>query len=271
MLFDREEAPLEPPMRMPGSHLLLALDFDGTIAPIVSNPASAKIDDRMMKLLQEVNGAHVSVALISGRDIEDLYQRTAGLAVYRVGSHGSDCCTPDGHSLWGMEASPIVLDAALVTRLSGARLRVERKKQSVAVHFRDVYSSNRKEALDEFCLWASSHGLEIVNGRCVVEARVPSLDKVGAIRMLVRHTRATHVFYAGDDLTDFAAIRWASRHGTGVFVESSERKPPEDPRIIRVSEVEGLLECITKAVEDSARRSSAGATPGRGSEAIEWA
>jgi trehalose 6-phosphate phosphatase len=233
--------------------LLLALDFDGTIAPIVPNPASAKIDDRILGLLREVNrSSHVSVALISGRDIEDLYQRTAELAVYRVGSHGSDCCTPDGQSLWGMEGSPIVLDGALATRLSAARLRVERKKQSVAVHFRHVYGADRKEVLDEFCLWASSHGLELVNGRCVVEARVPSLDKAGAIRMLSRYTRATHVFYAGDDLTDFGAISWASKHGIGVFVESSERTPPDDDAIVRVDDVEGLMACITQAVEQSA-------------------
>lgn len=226
------------------SDLLLALDFDGTVAPIVEQPSAASIDPALCDLLAEAAAApRVTVAIISGRDVEELHLKTAGLPVFRVGSHGADCSTPEGTWLWRSEATPLSLDAPIEQRLRDAGCTIERKKLSLAVHYRALQSAP-DDALACFESWAEAHGLELVRGRCVVEGRMRVNDKLLALRRLARHTRAARVFYAGDDLTDFAALSWAAQHGTGVFVQSDEREAPNDRRVTVASGIEDLIRLI---------------------------
>lgn len=211
------------------------------------------MDQRMYELLDAASTlSNVSIAIISGRDIEDLYQRTLGLEVFRVGSHGADCTTPGGRLLWGAEASLLIIDDSLSANLTAAGFRIERKKLSIAVHFRNMDVLRRKDLLERFCEWARERELELVAGRCVLEARVPNVDKVSSVRRLMRYTGAKRVLYAGDDLTDFAALSWAAKHGVGLFVKSVERDPPPDPAVIHVADVGALIEEILYEIDGAA-------------------
>src|SRR5690606_15309573 len=69
-------------------------------------------------------------------------------------------------------------------------------------------------------------GLHVRHGRAVLEAELAPGDKGVALASLRERTGARSVFFAGDDLTDLPAIRYASRHGLGAFVASTERAAP---------------------------------------------
>ncbi len=208
------------------------------------------MDDRMYQLLHAASRlSHVSVAIISGRDIEDLYQRTLGLEVFRIGSHGADCTSPGGRLLWGTEASLLLVDESLSENLAAAGFKIERKKLSIAVHFRNIDVLRRKDLLERFCEWAREHGLELVAGRCVLEARIPAGDKLSSLRRLMSYTGAKRVLYAGDDLTDFAALSWAAKHGVGLFVQSVEREPPPDPSVVHIADVGALIDEIRYEID----------------------
>jgi trehalose-phosphatase len=233
------------------SSLLLAFDFDGTIAPIVDRPDDARLDRTWSATIQEMSlRSGVAVAIISGRDLEDLHQRTSSLHVYRAGSHGAECSDPAGRMLWGAESSPLVLNHEIAELLARADFRIERKKFGLAVHFRHLPASAvRSSVLDHFVAWARTHDLDILVGRSVIEARVRSRNKVSALRLLARHTGAQRVLFAGDDVTDFEALSWAAQHGQGVFVESCEREPPSDPDVVRVAGINSLLQIVSGVVQ----------------------
>lgn len=196
----------------------------------------------------------MKVAIISGRDLEDLYLRTTSLTVYRAGSHGADCADPDGRILWGAECSPLAVGEPLSSMLIEGDFRIERKKCAIAIHFRHLAPhAVREDILDEFRAWAQRHGLEVVAGRSVLEARLPIRNKASALRLLARYTRAERVVFAGDDTTDFEALSWAASRGRGVFVESEEREPPADERVMRVRSLEELRQLVRSEADECVR------------------
>ena len=71
------------------------LDYDGTLTPIVSHPEKALLSDSMRQAVQAL-ATHASVAILSGRDLDDIRQRVnIGTIVY-AGSHGFDIAGPRG-------------------------------------------------------------------------------------------------------------------------------------------------------------------------------
>ena len=68
---------------------LLALDFDGTLAPIVAQPADAAIDPRVPPLLAPLQG-RLPVAIVSGRGLDDLGPRVPLPGLVLIGNHGNE-------------------------------------------------------------------------------------------------------------------------------------------------------------------------------------
>src|SRR5216117_3716279 len=69
------------------------LDYDGTLTPIVSQPENAWLSDSMRQTLQEL-AAQTPVAILSGRDLDDVRQRVNIDNVVYAGSHGFDIAGP---------------------------------------------------------------------------------------------------------------------------------------------------------------------------------
>ena len=86
--------------------------------------------------------------------------------------------------------------------------------------------------VEMFGRWAKSAHLDVIDGRCVVEARRPGGGKEEALRWLARAVGAARVVYAGDDITDFGPLRFAAESGRALFVASSERVPPEGVTVV---------------------------------------
>lgn len=198
---------------------LAAFDYDGTLAPIVSDPSLAYPHPRVVAALASLSRHLGLVAIITGRPA-GLAVELAGLA----GAQGLDRLVVLGH--YGMErwdaargkvetiAPPAGLQAVrgalppLLTSLGAGRADIEDKGLSVAVHVRRLDDPARMFAAVEGPLreLAEEHGLVAEPGRMVVELRPRGMDKGVALRRLVTEARATVVTFTGDDLGDLTAF-----------------------------------------------------------------
>ncbi|HEX7152027.1 MAG TPA: trehalose-phosphatase [Thermoanaerobaculia bacterium] len=216
---------------MTGSTTLLAFDFDGTLAPICADPADVRIDRAAAVLLAETTQMEgVVVAVVSGRDADDLSLRVNVPGAYMIASHGLEVRAPGGLLVRDTPPLTAAVPPELREAIAAGGLRLEQKKHGVALHWRGVPYD--EPVANAFRDWAREHALHLIEGRCVVEARCAGAGKEEALRWLTRAVGAGRVVYAGDDVTDFGALRFAAERGRGVFVASSEREPPPGVTVV---------------------------------------
>lgn len=213
---------------------LLAFDFDGTLAPIGDDPAAVQMNRGAAELLREVSQVRgVVVAISTGRDVDDLKSRLNGLSgAYVIGSHGLEIRAPGDMIV--RDSSPIsaAVDVSLDEKIASHGLRLERKKHAIALHWRGIDIKDVAPPIDEFRAWARSADLDVIEGRCVLEARCRGCGKEEALRWLASAIGASRVIYAGDDLTDFGALRFAAQRGRGAFVANRERAAPPGVTVV---------------------------------------
>ena len=233
------------------TRLLLASDFDGTLAPLQTDPTRVTIDPRAYALLREAaETPAVEVAVISGRDLDDLRERTAGLRCWLSGSHGHEIMSPGGDLIQKREAWSGTLDRDWEARARAAGFRLEPKRFGVGLHWREVPGIDAAHPLiGEFESWAGGHGLSLVRGRCVVEASIGGASKETVLRILLERTGASRLLYAGDDLTDFPALGFAAGQGRGWLIASAERPEEPPPGVERVESRKELLERFREELE----------------------
>ncbi|MFN2237945.1 MAG: trehalose-phosphatase [Thermoanaerobaculia bacterium] len=231
--------------------LLLASDFDGTLAPIRHDPESVRIDPRALDLLRRAQGVdQIAVALISGRDSDDLRSRAGGLDVWYSGSHGHEIVAPGGKRIRGAEPWSGSPPQAWLEEAGRAGIRLERKRFGVAAHWRGLPDVDADHPLiRRFEHWAEAEGLEIIRGRAVAEASVAGASKNQVLRWLAEHLDAKRILYAGDDLTDFAALTFAASRGRGFFVASPERKEQPEGEVERIEGLDALLAAFEEEIE----------------------
>ena len=218
--------------------LLIALDVDGTLAPIMPNPETAAIPDGTLATLQSLAGSpSTRLALITGRDLDSLGRMERIEGIWRGVEHGGLVIAP-GEQPRARALAPQQEEALARfrawTRAHARDAFVEYKPRAVAVHVRRIASEDPKRAkalLEETEARAGALGLHVRKGRCVREAEAFKHDKSEALREIFERSGAASTFFAGDDVTDVAAIAFASAHGIGAFVLSEERpKPPSEAR-----------------------------------------
>ena len=211
-----------------GQRLALFLDFDGTLAPLVERPEDAALAPAAEAPLRRL-AALVPVALVSGRDVEDLRPRVPIDGLTLAGSHGYTILGPDGSLLdVGDDYAPDLdrAEAALNDRLGHEPgILVERKRAAIAVHYRNAGPGGR--ATVEAAVTDAIEGgdrLKPAPGKMIVEVR-PTLDwdKGAAVRWLLetwqdRLKAPPFPVYIGDDRTDEDAIRTLPPEGLGIIV-----------------------------------------------------
>src|SRR5436189_1570720 len=127
-----------------GDHPAVFLDYDGTLTPIVSWPEKALLSDSLRQALRALV-MQAPVAILSGRDLDDVRQRVDIGAIVYAGSHGFDIAGPRGlRKEMATDFLPI-LEAAgteLKEKLAGIPgALVERKRFSIAAHYRQANES----------------------------------------------------------------------------------------------------------------------------------
>ncbi len=196
------------------ARLLLGLDFDGTLAPLVSDPAEARMPEETQHVLEALAARPATtVAVISGRSLEDLAARVTPKVVLG-GNHGLEMLE-NGH-LWrhpqaaGSEALLHTICYQLAIGIRGiAGARVEDKRLTASVHYRNV-DSREVAALREITrtILAPRDCFFIRNGNKVIEI-LPAVawNKGSAMLRVLKSIRSegesdVAVCYIGDDATD---------------------------------------------------------------------
>jgi trehalose 6-phosphate phosphatase len=189
-------------------HLLITSDFDGTLAPIVNNPADARPLPDAAVALEELAGLpHTTAALISGRALSVLRELSGmSAAVQAVGSHGAEFDTGFAHEIDTALLARII-DELNVIAAGRPGVTVEPKLASVALHVRNASASDGEAALALATEAAESWDAHTTAGKLVLEFAVIVTDKGEAVDILRNRYGATAVIFLGDDVTDEKAFR----------------------------------------------------------------
>ncbi|MFC5928661.1 bifunctional alpha,alpha-trehalose-phosphate synthase (UDP-forming)/trehalose-phosphatase [Cryobacterium melibiosiphilum] len=237
--------------------LLVALDFDGTLAPHVDEPEDARAVAGTREAVQRLlDQDGVRVALVSGRALASL-QHVADphQDVLLTGSHGIEMRldTPDVEiNLLAGEVEQLDTLARVLEGISGsvAGTTIERKPAGMAIHTRLATTKDgeraQREAREQ--LGEQLPGLTVREGKNVLEFSVRSRTKGDALDVLRAHTGAERVLYAGDDVTDedaFAVLRdldLGLKIGPGPSLAGHRVRSPKE-----VTEVLNLLADLREA------------------------
>jgi trehalose 6-phosphate phosphatase len=225
--------------------LLLASDYDGVLARLRDDPAAAVLEPGIADLLDRLAAVEgVTVALVSGRGVEDL-QRTSGLTgPFRwVGSHGAEFDGPLAGELAARRDELAAALAPLVDAVPGARLEV--KPASAAVHVRTVADRVAAHQLlaDATAGPGAAPGLTAKPGKDVLELAVTDADKGSALIRLRDELGAAGVLYLGDDVTDEDAFR-----ALGVGDVTIKVGPGETAAAARVDDLTGVRAVLERLV-----------------------
>ncbi|MGC0249291.1 trehalose-phosphatase [Pseudactinotalea sp. Z1748] len=247
-------------------HILVALDFDGVLAPLVPDPSRSRPIPRAAEALVRLSEADgVQLALVSGRPAADL----AGLATppagtWLVGSHGAQTgqVEPDGTvQMLPFELEPSARE--LLTRVTDALERiaaepefdgawVERKPASAALHTRPVADAEAARRALAFALAGpgSWPGTYAQPGNQVVEIPVVHATKGEAVATLRHRLRVERdgedvaVLFAGDDVTDETALAILGEGDLGVKVGTAE-----SVATVRVADEEAMAALLHALVD----------------------
>ena len=205
------------------ARLLVASDFDGTLAPIVDDPGAARPLPRAADALVALADLPcTAAALVSGRALSVL-RELSGMppSVDQVGSHGAEFDTGFGRDVDHALLSRITTELdEIATGYPG--VTVEPKLASVALHVRNATPADGRAALDAARAVSSSWGAELTEGKAVLEFAVISTDKGAAVDILRERDAATAVVFFGDDVTDEKAFRRMRDGDVGVKVGPGE-------------------------------------------------
>jgi trehalose 6-phosphate phosphatase len=185
--------------RYASANLLVAFDYDGTLAPIVSTPERAHMRPMTRHLLKGVAQRYPCV-VISGRSRDDLVHRLRDIPIVHVsGNHGLEPWAEDPRyirqaSRWVQQLSP---------RLAAHRgIVIENKTYSISIHYRAA--RDKQQALCAIDSATSDlRGARRIGGRMVVNF-VPkgAPTKGAALERARRLLVCDSALYVGDDETD---------------------------------------------------------------------
>ena len=245
--------------RLPGA--LIALDFDGTLAPIVADPGAARPVPGVVDTLARLARAGAQVAIVTGRDAATVIELGGLRAVPDLvvsGLHGAETWRQGqlrtGDEPPGLQALRQSLPPLL--RRTGDGVWLEDKRLSLVVHARQAADPDR--ALAELAArlppLVAEQGLELHPGKLVLEIRIPGLSKASALEELLTEDTSAALF-GGDDLGDLPAVAavaaWAvstGRPGLTIAVgEVPELRQAADGTVESPAELAELLASLLPA------------------------
>jgi trehalose 6-phosphate phosphatase len=255
--------------------LVVGLDFDGTLAPIVDDPESAHIHPDAPQVLTDLAGVVRAVAVVTGRPARQALALGGldevgdaiggdGRELYLFGQYGNERWSstnrrvisprpPAGLATFEREL-PRVLRTA-----DAEDAFVEDKGLAVAVHTRRL--DDPDDAFDRLVQpitdLAEQHGLSVEPGRRVLEVRSHGMHKGLVVEWLMEHVEAGGFLFAGDDLGDveaFEAVLDLRERGLPTLLvcsASREEKTLRDLADVLVDGPAGVLELLGRLTADA--------------------
>lgn len=205
--------------------LVIGLDFDGTLAPIVEDPEKAHIHPDASDVLVDLAEQVRAVAVITGRPTRQVLS-LGGLDEVgtAIGEHGRELFILGqyGNERWTSTERRVISPKPprglasftadlprLLREADAADAWVEEKGLAVAVHTRRLQDPKAayQRLLPLLSEAVRAHDLDVEPGRNVIEVRAHGMDKGAAVHRLVEELGAKAVAFVGDDLGDLEAFR----------------------------------------------------------------
>jgi len=207
---------LNRPPPAPSLQWAYFLDVDGTLINIADTPQAVLVGQSLLDLIDNLYRAcSGALALVSGRMISDLQDRTQLMQLPLAGLHGLERCDSTGR-LW-IHAAPLAAKGAIKDALEPILARypgllLEDKGLTLALHYRQApYLAAYVHRLMGHL--ASSHGpeLELQRGKFVVEIKPAGINKGTAVSEYLSESpfKGRRAVFIGDDQNDeqgFAAV-----------------------------------------------------------------
>ena len=257
------------------STAVVGLDFDGTLSPIVEDPAEAHIHPEASDVLIELAGVVAAVAVITGRParqalalggLDDVGNAIgeAGRELHLFGQYGFERWSSTRRRI--VSPRPAHGLSSFLGRLPGLLRRndagdafIEEKGLAVAVHTRRLPDpvAAYERLLPEIRALAAEHGMVVEPGRMVIEARSPGMDKGNVVRTLVEELDAGAFLFAGDDLGDleaFEAVAELRRQGMPTLLVCSlshEQSALLELADVAVKGPDGVLDLLRQLTHDA--------------------
>lgn len=254
---------------------VVALDFDGTLSPIVDDPEAAHIHPEASDVLVDLAGEVAAIAVVTGRParqalalggLDEVGAAIAdtGKELYLFGQYGNERWTstqrrvisprpPHGLATFLREL-PRALRSA-----DAAEAFVEDKGLAVAVHTRRLEDPQGafERLLPSLRDLAERHELVVEPGRNVIEIRSHGMHKGLVVRTLVDQVEAGAFLFAGDDLGDleaFEAVAQLAQEGLPTLLVCAASS--EESQLVAHSDVvvkgpEGVLELLRRLASDA--------------------
>ncbi|KAH7578044.1 hypothetical protein JRO89_XS01G0333300 [Xanthoceras sorbifolium] len=220
-----------------GKKLVLFLDYDGTLSPIVNDPNRAFMSDAMRSAVREA-ASLFPTAIVSGRSIDKVNDFVKLENVVYAGSHGMDISTPsaslkhqdEGHQIQSVDEQIIEVLEKKIKPIKGAM--VEDNRFCVSVHYRRVNQEDVDTLKEMVHSTVKAYpNFRISGGKMVMEIR-PSINwnKGRALEYLLdtfgfNSSSDFLPLYIGDDKTDEDAFEVIQGLGRGfpIIVSSVTR------------------------------------------------
>ena len=247
-------------------HLLLLLDYDGTLTPIVKTPREAKFPPKTRALVKRLSKHPlVTLAVISGRQLENVKKMVRLPRLIYSGNHGLEL-KGGGYEFLNPKARKATKALESISKQLKKELAhipnalIEDKQLTLSVHYRLV--SKRKIALVKRIVhriskpWRKRKLVRLTRGKCVIEVRPNTTWDKGAVvewlaKQVEQKTKPKKLFpiYIGDDVTDESAFRAVNRlKGASFLVRERARKTSAQYRITSASNVARFLGWVEKNV-----------------------
>lgn len=240
---------------------VLFLDYDGTLTPIVKRPEDAIISDEMKTVLREC-AKKFKVAVVSGRDMDDLKSKVnLGNLIY-AGSHGFRISGPDGLYNEHEKTSEILPQLDKIEKLMqevfpaiDSGIQIDRKRYAIGVHYRNAKEKNVpaiigkvKEIVEKFPEFKTGEGKKIIEVK-------PDVDwhKGKALRWIMDKLGAADKnkfipIYIGDDITDEDGFEAIKDFGIGILVGEHGKPTAAKYKLKDVSQVKEFLQTLAKTM-----------------------
>ncbi|MEZ5091235.1 trehalose-phosphatase [Nocardioides sp.] len=254
--------------------LVVGLDMDGTLSPIVEDPELAHIHPEAPDVLVDLAEVVRAVAIITGRPARQALA-LGGLDEVgdEIGGHGRELFVLGqyGHERWTSSERRVITPRPphglstflrdlprLLRQADALDAHVEEKGLGVAIHTRRLPDPGAAQArlLEPVRRSAEAHGLITEPGRHVVEVRTPGIDKGVAVHRLAEELDAGGFLFAGDDLGDleaFTAVRDLGERGLAAYLvcsASDEESALRDLADEVVPGPDGVLELLRRLTAD---------------------
>lgn len=241
-----------------GGGLLLLTDFDGTLTPIMSHPASVRLAPETREHLGLLSQhPRIRVGIVSGRDLRDLRERVGLPGLIYAGCHGLQVEGPRlsfAHPQAEARRTTMQKIGEWLTRRTASvpGVIVEPKRLTVAIHYRQVSRGmlGRVAAQIEQVLYEHGGAFKLLRGRLVIEI----LPHVGWTkgecalwirdRVALDFSGAVTMLYMGDDQTDEQAFRLLVGKALTIRVGGRGAHTAASYRLRDETEVQDLLSAL---------------------------